>query len=119
MALDIKLHTIDHDSIISFNDLELIDNSYEISQSVKIRLLTILGEWFDDNRLGVPWLTDMTSTLVPMIVKRHIVREIIINTESIKDVTEIQIEELEDGIAKLTFTAVTTDNVTFTSEVNA
>jgi len=112
MAKDIQLNQLTWDSVTEFNDLLLIDDEKEVNQSVTIRLRTILTEWFDDNRLGVPWLTDMSNIQIPMQVKKHIIRVIIRETYGIKSVESIKIDVV-NSVAQVRFEATLKDGSFF------
>jgi len=52
--MDLKLTTA-HDLDFSTGDLVLLTGTDAIAQDCEVRLQFFLGEWFLDNRLGVPW----------------------------------------------------------------
>ena len=52
---DILLNRQSHDLELSGYDLQLVDGVDLIRQRIKQRLLTILGEWFLDIDIGLPW----------------------------------------------------------------
>lgn len=54
--IDLALGLQSHDLIIENYDLKVIDGAEQVAQHCKIRLLSLLGEWFLDNTIGVPWL---------------------------------------------------------------
>ena len=54
--IDLALGLRSHDLIIENYDLRVIDGAEQVAQHCKIRLLALLGEWFLDNTIGVPWL---------------------------------------------------------------
>ena len=118
MARDIKLTKPYHELSESFNDIDMVEGDHEIAQSVKIRLLTILGEQFDNAALGVPWLTVMNNSEVPMLVKRAILYRIISGTVGVKKVNNITIShEPGSSLAKVDFSATTNNGKTFISSI--
>jgi hypothetical protein len=65
MAFDLALSGRTHDLLFTapgppprkpHSDLILIDNAERVAQQIKISLLTFLGEWFLDSRVGTPYL---------------------------------------------------------------
>ncbi len=55
--MDIKITNNDLD--ITNNELTLITGIDETSQNITVNLKTILGEWFLDEAIGVPWLNEI------------------------------------------------------------
>lgn len=68
MSYDIALNRISHDiqfthavNNIQTNKYRIwfIDGADRVAQQIKINLLSLLGEWFLDNRYGVPYLEEI------------------------------------------------------------
>lgn len=57
--MDFKLNSATYDLSIVGGNLVSVTSSDEVAQNVGIRLQTYLGEWFLDNRLGLPWYQDI------------------------------------------------------------
>lgn len=57
--IDLKLDTIIHDLEVDAYDLQLVEDQAYIAQSLRIRLLFFLGEWFLDTSEGVPFYEDI------------------------------------------------------------
>ena len=55
---DFKLTTTG-DLDLSTGDIQLISGVEEIAQHLRIRLRFFLGEWFLDQRLGIPYIRDV------------------------------------------------------------
>jgi hypothetical protein len=53
--MDLKLDKQTHDLVIEGGDLVFVDGAEDVVQSIKIRLLTLAGEWFLDDTIG--WIT--------------------------------------------------------------
>ena len=54
--MDVKLDSSTHDLALSGGDLVIITEELDTAQSIKIRLLTIAGEWFQDDTIG--WIDE-------------------------------------------------------------
>lgn len=102
------------------NDIVFNTGGAEVSQNSRIRLLFLLGEQFDDTRVGVPWLSDMVSTLVSIDAKREIIRSIIIKTFGVKSLDELRVSATDDGagIGFISFSGTTQNGEFFNAELN-
>lgn len=75
--IDLKLDTTTHDLVIEKGDLSLVKAGNEVAQNLKERLLFILGEWFLDTTVGIPyfesiWIKNPNPDLVDDIFKSAI-----------------------------------------------
>ena len=57
MAYNLKLGP-DNDLIVG-RGMERVEGLSYTTQLVKCRLLTVLGEWYADNTIGLPWFSDV------------------------------------------------------------
>jgi len=101
------------------NDIVFVSGPAEVSQNSAIRLQFILGEQFDDTRVGVPWLTDMVSTTIDIDAKREIIRRIIIDTESVKSLEKLDLNVDVNGNGSINFEGTTENNEYFSGSINA
>lgn len=101
------------DSTQTKGDIVFVEGAKEVSQSSKVRLLFIHGEQFDDTRVGTPWLTDLTSTLVSISVKREIIRRIVFETQGVKTIDNLEVELDTKGGLKLNWSGKTKSNEFF------
>ena len=53
---DVALSAASHDLLITNGDLLVIGNAERVAQMIKVTLLAWKGEWFLDQRFGVPYL---------------------------------------------------------------
>ena len=78
-----------HDVGLSGGDLTLIRDGLEVAQSGKIRLLTIVGEWFLDVTLGLDWLDKtgrgLFSVASSLEMKEAEIKRIIRGTPGVED----------------------------------
>lgn len=106
----------DHDLAIEGFDLKLTNDSQIVAQRVKQELLTIKGEWFLNEELGVPYLEllgqknstqSINSTLISHIMRIKGVKEIIFlkveeDKASRQMVIKIEIRDIFDNELYLT-----------------
>jgi len=107
------------DASQSKNDIVFVSNANEVSQNSKIRLQFILGEQFDDTRVGVPWLTDMVSTMVGIDAKREIIRSTILETFGVKSLETLTIDSDLQGSGTIKFEGTTENDEYFGGTINA
>jgi hypothetical protein len=93
MAADLALNRVDHDLVwhlinppptsepkteqVPKYEIWLIDSADKVAQQIKINLLSLLGEWFLDDRYGVPYLEEILiknprMSSVETILRNHI-----------------------------------------------
>lgn len=83
---DIRLGDNSHDLVIVDGDLQLVA---DVAQAIKIRLLTVRGEWFLDNELGVPYFEEIFVKAPDLDRVRSIYRQTILDTPGVLDVRTI------------------------------
>jgi hypothetical protein len=83
MSTDIKL-TQAQDISIANGDIELITEGAEVTQSAKIRILHIRGEWVFDYTLGVDWFGIMFSTESSYLQKKAELQRAIAKTPDLR-----------------------------------
>lgn len=79
----------------SSGDLELINGNVSLTegvevvvQNLRIRLKTFLGEWFLDQRVGLPYFQNILVKNPNLPVIQTILRKAILETEGMDSVTE-------------------------------
>ncbi len=76
--MDLLLDRTDHDIIITNGDLQLVDGGNWVQQSIKQNLQAILGEWFLDRAVGLPWFDEILQKGTSRSrVQQLLIREII------------------------------------------
>ena len=87
---------LDENWDISFDeetgDLNLVSGIEETSQASRFRLQIVRGELFEDESIGVPWLTDMVDPRVGMDAKKQILRNTILSSPGAIDLTSLSVE---------------------------
>lgn len=89
---DLKLNTATHDIELSdLNDLQIISDIERVKQQIKIRLLTFLGEWFLDTRVGIPWLENILAKNPNESYIKSLIYDQIIGVKGVKEIINIDI----------------------------
>lgn len=105
--IDIKLNAA-HDIVIEGGDLQLVSDGAEVAQSIKIRILTIQGEWEFDFTLGLPWFNELFAPITGIDQKKAILRNAIIETTGVAGITDFVLGlDPIAHVAELTFDADT------------
>jgi hypothetical protein len=100
---DIALSVATHDLIIKDGDLILIDNAERVSQQIKIKLRSFLGEWFLDTTYGVPYLEEILIKNPSLNNIRNILRTQILDVDDVAAVTSLELS-LNSSARTLTVT---------------
>lgn len=117
MRSDLSLDSNSWDLVIT-DDIGIVENAAMTSQDSKFSLQLIQGEVFDDNRIGMPWLTDMVSPQVSIAAKKQIIRDIIMTTPGAIEITLLEVVvDNESGIASAVFEGITDNGETFGSSI--
>lgn len=117
MRRDLELDRNSWDLVIT-DDIGIVENAAMTSQDSKFSLQLIQGEVFDDNRIGMPWLTDMVSPQVSIAAKKQIIRDIIMTTPGAIEITLLEVVvDNESGIASAVFEGITDNGEVFGSSI--
>ena len=117
MRSDFELDSDEWDLVIT-DDIGIVENAAMTSQDSKFSLQIIQGEVFDDNRIGMPWLTDMVSPQVSIAAKKQIIRDIIMMTPGAIELTKLEVAvNNESGIASAVFEGITDNGEVFSSSI--
>jgi hypothetical protein len=106
--MDFCLHNQDlkHEN----SDLVLCDNDTEaIAQAITIRLKTMSGEWFLDQSLGIPYLTEILGRKRSTPFLRTLILSQIESLPDIRAVKDFSIEVDAERTAHIKFSAVLSD----------
>ena len=108
MSTDLNYSGDNFDISFVDNDIVFSADAAEVSQNSQIRLLMILGEQFDDTRVGVPWLTDMVSAQVGLETKEQIIRQAILSTPNVQSLDSLVVSiDTTSGEASVKFAGTT------------
>jgi hypothetical protein len=97
---------------IEKGDLVLVDGKDAIEQHLRIRLKTFKGEWFLDQRVGVPYFQNIFIRAPNLAVVNAIYRKAILSTPGVTGVDSLLVS-LDRGTRHLSvsFAAQTADGV--------
>lgn len=106
---------------LSFDDTgDLVEASgpQETTENSKFRLQIIAGELFEDERPGVPWLTDMVDPRVSIDAKKQILRATILSTPGVQSLDSLTLAVNDTtGTAEVAFSGTATNGEAFASRV--
>jgi hypothetical protein len=89
---DILLDRETHDLPAAIYDLPVVRGVDLIRQRLKQRLLTILGEWFLDGDIGLPWFDELAEKGVSNERVSALVLRVIAETEGVQEVVSFDLE---------------------------
>lgn len=89
--VDIALNATSHDIIIKDGDFLLIDDAERVAQQIKVKLLTLLGEWFLDTTWGVPYLEYILIKQPNRALIYQILREQILSVDDVKGLNSLDL----------------------------
>lgn len=92
---DIRLYN--NDLIFENDDLVLVNNSDAIIQHLSIRLKFYLGEWFLDQRLGVPYFDKVFIKNPSLILIRTMFRDVILTTPGIISISKFDLNLISNN----------------------
>lgn len=82
--MDLLLDRDTHDLKLQGGDLQLVQGGNWVQQSIKQNLQAILGEWFLDREVGLPWFDELLQKgTTESRVKQLLIREIV-NTAGVE-----------------------------------
>lgn len=90
IALDYTGQTGDLD--LTGSGLSLITGEAAIEQNLRIRLRFFLGEWFLDERQGIPYFRDILVKGPDVLLIRSLFQTAIVTTTGISRVTKLEID---------------------------
>lgn len=89
--MDLKLDS-NGDLAIEDGDLVLIDGVEAIAQDCEVRLKFFQGEWFLDQRLGVPWFQKILGHKPRLNAVSQIIQKAILTTPGILAITDFALD---------------------------
>lgn len=107
---DLQLSTLDDDLDLTGEKLSIVDGDDAIIQHLLVRLRFFKGEWFLDERVGVPYYDTILVKNPDFIAIRSIFRNAILSTPGIANLDSLT-TSFEASTRKLTvsFAAIKTD----------
>ena len=88
---DIFLDRQTHDIIVGDYDLPVVCGIDLIRQRLKQRLLTILGEWFLNTEIGLPWFQELSQKGIDDDRVTALIMRVIAETEGVDEIVELDL----------------------------
>ena len=106
--IDLKLERLDHDLVFAAGDLVLVDGGDQTTQHIKQRLLTILGEWFLDQSIGLPWFDEILGKYRTLDVVEALLRNCITGTPNVARLTRfaLTVDETRERTVRVDFSVL-------------
>jgi hypothetical protein len=101
---DLKLNKTSWDLEYTNGDLVIIEDQDVVEQSIKIALLTNLGEWTYDTEAGTGWITQIMGKNSTEGVVEAEIRRVVLGVDGVTEVTDVEID-LDAVTRSLTVTA--------------
>jgi len=96
---------------------QLVDGREAIAQHMRIRMRFFLGEWFLDQREGIPFFRDILRKNPSRTLVESIFRQVIVETSGVDLLEKFELSiDAATRTAKVDYTAVTTDGETLRSD---
>lgn len=89
---DILLDRVTYDLPDPIYDLPLVRGVDLIRQRLKQRLLTLLGEWFLDGEIGLPWFDELAQKGIEDARVSALVLRVIAETEGVQEVVSFDLD---------------------------
>ncbi len=109
--MDLALDTVTHDLAIERGDLALVRGRDAIAQDIATRLQFFQGEWFLDQRVGMPYFKEVLVKNPDLGAVRFVIRSAILSTPGVRSLESFSLTF--DGATRalnVTFTAKTVDD---------
>lgn len=100
--MDLKLESRDLDTTNA--QLSLVSGTEAIAQHIGIRLRTFLGEWLLDEKVGIPYFTDILVKNPNPAILQKIFRDCIAETPGVLSIEDYEID-LDAATRELSITA--------------
>lgn len=110
---DIKLND-DHDIYLDGNDLAVAEEEDIVVQRLRIGLQFLLGEWFLDNTLGIPYVQTIFQVGTNINDIYSIFQNAVLNTEGVETLNELILTPSSDN-RSLSISFSVNENVTLTT----
>lgn len=88
--IDLALDNITHDLIFENFDLQLFDDTNQISQNLGIRLRFLLGEWYLDITQGIPYYQEIFKKNPNQIQIESALKAEILDTDGVLELLKFE-----------------------------
>ncbi len=107
--MDLQIDETTRDLVLLNDELILLDGNAAIAQHLRIRLRFFLGEWFLDQRVGIPYFQRLLGEKPSEPAIRSIFRQAILGTPGILELTDLVIDfNGTNRVLSIRFNATTT-----------
>lgn len=110
--MDLKIDDLTGDlSFDASGQLEQVTGADAIKQHVQTRLRWFFGEWFLDERIGVPYLQRILGKPANFSLAAAIIRETVLGTPGVERITSFSIgyEDATKRLARADFRVISTE----------
>jgi hypothetical protein len=110
--MDLLLDLETHDLVLTRRDLELVRGADLVRQRLKQNLLTLRGEWFLDETVGLPYFDEiLTKATTQDRIRQLYIREII-DTQGVEKLNSLSFNvDAKTRKGRLEFTVETTEGI--------
>ena len=106
---DLRLDTDTWDLVVA-SDIQVVEGYETITQYIRQRLQTFLGEWFLNLSTGVPWFQQILGKVQYLSTVETILKATIADSPGVKEVTSFSIGESDqERTIRVDFTALLED----------
>lgn len=100
---------LDAGQIVLLENSETVPNPEAVTQELRQKLHFFKGEWFLDQREGIPYYEEVFKKNPNVDILRTIFREVILGTNGIESIEVLNIVIGSDRVADIDFEATMTD----------
>lgn len=72
-------------------NLAIVTNTQAVGQHARQRLMTFEGEWFLDNKVGVPWLSDVLGLNNDPALAESVIKSELLDTDGVEEITSFSV----------------------------
>lgn len=112
---DLALNPLTHDLDFSSGDLYFVDGDDYLVQKLRVRLQFLKGEWFLDQRVGIPYLQELLKKNPDPAIVRSVFRQAILSAPGIASLENFEMTYTSaTRTLNLDFTAIKSDGTVLT-----
>lgn len=71
--------------------LIMVEDTKAVGQHARQRLMTFEGEWFLDNEVGVPWLSNVLGLNYDPVIAESLVKAELLDTDGVEEITSFSV----------------------------
>lgn len=97
--------------------LARVSGNDQIAQRISTRLKLLLGEWFLDNAMGVPWFEQILIKNPRRAIVAGVIKRTILDTPGVQELTSFDVVEGDERKIMVQFAVTTSGGNAVTSSV--